>query len=274
LQNSRNTIEDAKLYALSIELKILIATLQRRQYDEIFNIQRPAQALADKPHDSGYMTVKDAMTLIVESWRDVGEGAKPVIRDRFRHCKIQSEVYDDEIGQEDLVDEGAMTQLQTVTGRPHHTSPMNISTLLNDESIQVQLGEDIMHDEVEKMTLVQSRHVVDDEHTESDNDGDSSKALKVPVSEAAATLESLKLFFLWQEGDYLTTLTPSPQDQGRCSTLFEIALLSRVISTTSSHSPGTTREKACNKKNQRPSSSQPLRRLMQHHPALLLLPTF
>jgi hypothetical protein len=152
------------------------------------------------------MTVKDAMILVMESWKDVGGGAKPAIQNCFRHRKIRSEGSADEVGQEDLVDEDAMVRLQTANGRSHHTSPMDIATLLNDESIPVELGEDILDEEEEAETLERYRPVPDGEQINSDDDDDSRETPKVPISEAAAMLESLELFFQQQDKDNLGAL--------------------------------------------------------------------
>ncbi|KAG0296907.1 hypothetical protein BGZ97_004423, partial [Linnemannia gamsii] len=83
---------------------------------------------------------------------------------------------------------------------------MDIATLLNDESIPVELGEDILDEEEEAETLERYRPVPDGEQINSDDDDDSRETPKVPISEAAAMLESLELFFQQQDKDNLGAL--------------------------------------------------------------------
>ncbi|KAG0280666.1 hypothetical protein BGZ95_009222 [Linnemannia exigua] len=169
---------------------------QRDQHDLIFNIQRIKPDMPEIPDDPSYMSVKDAIGLVVYAWRDVGGDEKPNIFNCFRRCKIRSEIDVGDIGEEDMrgegmVDKVALAQLEALMGRLHHQSPMSIETLLNDDYVPDFLGEDDDMEgvkredvEMEEEAPLHRRYLHGADLTEVDSEDDTVEAPKITVNEA------------------------------------------------------------------------------------------
>lgn len=148
--------------------------------------------LPERSDDPAWMTVKDAMGLVVGAWNDVGRDGKKTIRNCYRHCKIRTEIDADTIEEEGLVDQESRTDLETLNGRLSYQSPMSIEALLNipGEEVDDFYEEDEEEEEEEEERLVRRRKLLDSEQPESDSEDDSTEAPVIPIQEASAMLES------------------------------------------------------------------------------------
>jgi hypothetical protein len=170
---------------------------QRDMHDGILNIQRTRTTMPEKPDDPAFMTVKDAMQLTVEAWSDVQGGEGRTIHNCFRKCNIRTDDEAQEVLEEDLVDQEAIRELDTLTKRLAMQSPMSIDFLLDHPEERV-IGDDSIADQT-----VQQQH----EQSDSDSEDDTVEQPKIKPFEAAQAMETALLFFQQQEGDHSELLS-------------------------------------------------------------------